>query len=107
VRSTATGVRLVLHAAPTSPQSTLLRRWAFVVENLDEVRARVWDLGVRVARDSGAPDHIYRRLAGASLYVHDRDCNEIELVELPPHSGFARASAQAVVSLAHSARAHR
>ena len=83
---TATGVRLVLHAVPTSLES---KRWGFVVENLDEVRARVWDHGVVVARDSGAPDHVYWRLVGGSLYVHDRDCNEIELVELAPRTRLA------------------
>ena len=57
------------------------RRWAFVVTNLEEVREIVWDLGVKVARDSGEPDHIFRGRSGASLYVHDPDGNEIELVE--------------------------
>lgn len=57
------------------------RRWAFVVTNLEEVREKVWDLGVKVARDSGEPDHVFRRRGGASLYVRDPDGNEIELVE--------------------------
>ena len=105
--TTETGVRLALHTAPTSRGSPLVRRWAFVVENLDDVRARVWELGVRVARDSGAPDHIYRRLDGGSLYVHDRDRNEIELVELASGSRLAHASSRGLVSLehAHPARA--
>mgnify|MGYP003579120453 FL=1 len=82
VMATATGARLVLNSAPPGGQSQVLRRWAFlVVGNLDDARARVWELGVKIARDSGAPDHIYRRRAGSSLYVHDRDGNEIELVE--------------------------
>jgi len=58
------------------------RRWAFVVTNLEEVREKVWDLGVKVARDSGEPDHIFRRGGRASLYVRDPDGNEIELVEM-------------------------
>ena len=108
VRATATGVRLVLHAVP-SPQPKLPRRWAFVVENLDDARARAWDLGVRVARDSGAPDHIYRRLDGASLYVHDRDGNEIELVELPQGARVAHAGTRGFTSLEHAyaLRVHR
>ena len=105
--TTATGSRLVLSAASNSSPSRLLRRWAFVVDNLDYVRARVWDLGVRVARDSGAPDHIYRRPAGASLYVHDRDCNEIELIELGRASRVAYAGTRGLVSLEHAARACR
>jgi catechol 2,3-dioxygenase-like lactoylglutathione lyase family enzyme len=108
VRATTKGARLALHPAP-SPRAKLLRRWAFVVENLDDARARAWDLGVRIARDSGAPDHIYRRLDGGSLYVHDRDGNEIELVELPPGARVARASARDLASLEHAqaARAFR
>ncbi len=58
------------------------RRWAFVVADLEEVREQVWELGVEVARDSGEPDHIFRRRGSASLYVRDPDGNEIELVEL-------------------------
>ncbi|HET7132344.1 MAG TPA: VOC family protein [Gammaproteobacteria bacterium] len=58
-----------------------LRRCTFVVSDLDTVREQVWDLGVKVARDSGEPDHIFRRRGRASLYVHDPDGNEIELVE--------------------------
>jgi catechol 2,3-dioxygenase-like lactoylglutathione lyase family enzyme len=53
------------------------RRWAFVVTDLEYVREKVWELGVRVARD-----HIFRQRGGASLYVHDPDGNEIELVEM-------------------------
>jgi catechol-2,3-dioxygenase len=51
------------------------------LSDLDAVRAQVWTLGVKVAHDSGEPDHIFRRRGGASLYVHDPDGNEIELVE--------------------------
>jgi predicted enzyme related to lactoylglutathione lyase len=74
---------LVLHQWPrrgSAPRP--LQRWAFVVaENLEEVRGRVWELGVKIARDSGAPDQVYRRATGDSLYVFDADGNEIELVE--------------------------
>ena len=63
-------------AWPAPPQ-----RWTFAVKNLEDVREKVWELGVKVARDSGEPDHIFRRRGGASLYVLDPDGNEIELVE--------------------------
>ncbi|HET8697830.1 MAG TPA: VOC family protein [Gammaproteobacteria bacterium] len=53
----------------------------FVVSDVDAVREQVWNLGVKIARDSGEPDHIFRRRGGASLYVQDPDGNEIELVE--------------------------
>lgn len=57
-------------------------RWAFVVRDLQIARERVWELGLRIARDSGEPDHVYRRAYADSLYVYDLDGNEIELVEL-------------------------
>jgi catechol 2,3-dioxygenase-like lactoylglutathione lyase family enzyme len=57
-------------------------RWAFVVKDVEAAREQVWELGVRIARDSGEPDHIYRRPGAHSLYLHDVDRNEIELVEL-------------------------
>jgi catechol 2,3-dioxygenase-like lactoylglutathione lyase family enzyme len=55
------------------------RRWAFLVGDIDKARETVWELGVAVARDSGAPDHIYNRPTGRSLYILDRDANEVEL----------------------------
>jgi catechol 2,3-dioxygenase-like lactoylglutathione lyase family enzyme len=57
----------------------LSRRWAFLVGDIDRAREAVWELGVTVARDSGAPDQIYCRPNGRSLYIHDRDANEVEL----------------------------
>ena len=75
--------------APAGPHQH--RRWAFVVTDLEDVREKVWELGVKVARDSGEPDHIFRQRGGASLYVLDPDGNEIELVQMhearesPPH----------------------
>lgn len=60
----------------------LMDRWAFVVADLDRVREAVWDFGISAARDSGDPDHIYRRSDGRSLYVRDPDGHEIELVEI-------------------------
>lgn len=59
----------------------LSRDWGFVVSDLESVRDAIWDLGVNVAHDSGEPDQIYRRPNGRSLYIHDPDGNEIELVE--------------------------
>ena len=66
-----------------------LRRWGFVVGNLDRARQAVWELGVRVARDSGEADHIYRWSNRRSLYVHDPDANEIELVEVWSYARYA------------------
>jgi hypothetical protein len=60
----------------------LLDRWAFVVADLDQVREAIWELGISAARDSGDPDHIFRRSHGRSLYVRDPDSHEIELVEI-------------------------
>jgi catechol 2,3-dioxygenase-like lactoylglutathione lyase family enzyme len=75
---------LVIHeqSDATCAETPALRRWAFVVTDLDNVRQAVWELGVNVARDSGDPDHIYRWANGRSLYVRDPDDNEIELVEI-------------------------
>jgi lactoylglutathione lyase len=56
-------------------------RWGFVVDDLDRAREAIWDLGVKVADDNGAPDHIRRWSNGRSLRVRDPDGNEIELVE--------------------------
>lgn len=74
---------LLLRPRCTVPdEAAQTRRWAFAVTNLEQVREKVWDLGVKVARDSGEPDHIFRRRGRASLYVRDPDGNEIELVEM-------------------------
>ena len=74
---------LVIHELHGAAQrsAAFMRCWGFVVKNLDRVRQRVWELGVSVARDSGAPDQIYRWSDGRSLYVRAPDGNEIELVE--------------------------
>ena len=63
---------------------------------IDDVRGRLWDLGVKVARDSGAPDHIYRRPSGSSVYIRDRDGNEIELVEPAVRSPLSHAAADRI-----------
>lgn len=59
----------------------LHRRWGFLVDDLDSVREAIWDLGVKVADDNGAPDHIRRWPNGRSLCVRDPDGNEIQLIE--------------------------
>lgn len=59
----------------------IYRQWGFVVDDLETVRDAVWDLGVTVAQDSGEPDQIFRWSNGRSLYIHDPDENEIELIE--------------------------
>jgi catechol 2,3-dioxygenase-like lactoylglutathione lyase family enzyme len=75
--------KLVLHAkSDVSVRPGAARRWGLLVKDLDAAREEVWDLGVAIARDSGAPDQIFRRLNGRSLYVHDPDGNVIELVEV-------------------------
>ncbi len=81
--ATATRVRLMLHQGDTPRGSRPpLQHWGFVVSDLDRARELAWDLGVKAARDSGDPDHIYRWSDRRALYVHDPDENEIELVEL-------------------------
>ncbi|HEX6994684.1 MAG TPA: VOC family protein [Gammaproteobacteria bacterium] len=77
--------RLVIHDAQATlrRRARCTRRWGFVVSDLDHVRGLVWELGVKVARDSGAPDHVYRWSNGRSLYVQAPDGHEIELVEMP------------------------
>src|SRR5690606_34009582 len=76
--------RLVIHDARAAVrrQARCIRRWAFVVRDIEHVRDMVWELGVKVTRDSGAPDHIYRWSNGRSLYVQAPDGHEIELVEM-------------------------
>ena len=78
------GLRVHLRRAhcPALPAWLRTSRWGFVVSDLDTTREQAWELGVRIARDSGALDHIYRRPSADSLYVHDPAGNEIELVEL-------------------------
>lgn len=74
---------LLIHEAPPVvwPPSRFVRAWGFVVYDLDRARQTVWDLGVGIARASGAPDQIFRWANGRSLYVVAPDGNEIELVE--------------------------
>jgi catechol 2,3-dioxygenase-like lactoylglutathione lyase family enzyme len=76
--------RLIIHDARAAVRrrARCVRRWAFVVTDLEHIRDMVWELGVKVARDSGAPDHIYRWSNGRSLYVQAPDGHEIELVEI-------------------------
>jgi hypothetical protein len=80
MRATAR-VDLVLHERRDGVDEPA-RRWGFVVADLDRAREAVWDLGVQIARDSGAPDHIYWWSNRRSLYIRDRDANDIELVEV-------------------------
>src|SRR5690606_26019168 len=77
-------VRLVIHDAQAAVRrkARCVKRWGFVVGDLDRVRELVWELGVKVARDSGAPDHIYRWPSSRSLYVQAPDGHEIQLVEI-------------------------
>ena len=80
----APGKALVIHDAGSAvrQRAQLERRWGFAVKDLDAVRQLVWELGVSVARDSGAADHIHRWANGRSLYVRAPDGVEIELVEI-------------------------
>lgn len=73
--------RLLIRTFEAVRAETGRPRLRFVVGNLDEVREVVWDSGVRVSRDSGQPDQIFRGPNGRSLYISDPDGNEIELVE--------------------------
>lgn len=81
--ATAGAARLAIREQGSEPRRTvpLHSRWGFLVDDLDGARAAIWDLGVKVADDNGAPDHIHRWSNGRSLRVHDPDGNEIELVE--------------------------
>lgn len=76
--------RLVIHDAQAAVRrkARCVKRWGFVVRNLDHVRGLAWELGVKVARDSGAPDQIYRWSSRRSLYVQAPDGHEIQLVEI-------------------------
>lgn len=75
--------RLAIHENDGSSNGPvpLHGRWGFLVDDLDAVREAAWDLGVKVADDNGAPDHIHRWSNGRSLRVLDPDGNEIELIE--------------------------
>jgi catechol 2,3-dioxygenase-like lactoylglutathione lyase family enzyme len=85
LEATKARATLMLHEqrSPLLRASRLWRRWGFVVTDLDRARQLVWELGVKIARDSGEPDHIYRWSNGRSLYIKDPNENEIELVETP------------------------
>lgn len=73
---------LAIHEQGSGPRTVPLHsRWGFLVDDLDGARAAIWDLGVKVADDNGAPDHIHRWSNGRSLSIRDPDGNEIELVE--------------------------
>ena len=76
------------YSVASSSPVPLHGRWGFLVDDLDRVRESVWDLGVRVADDNGAPDHIHRWANGRVLRVLDPDGNGIELIE---ECGYARA----------------
>ncbi len=78
------GTNLVIHDAQAAVRrrARCVRRWAFLVTDLERVRAQAWELGVTIARDSGAPDQIYRWPNGRSLYIQTPDGQEIELVEI-------------------------
>jgi catechol 2,3-dioxygenase-like lactoylglutathione lyase family enzyme len=83
--------RLTLHEHCDKMVPLTHRHWGFVVRDLEDVREAVWDLGVKVARESGEPDQIHRRPGGHSLYIQDPDGNEIELIE--PRRARCRAAA--------------
>ena len=78
------GTSLVIHDAQAAVRrrARCVRRWAFLVTDLERVRAQAWELGVTIARDSGTPDQIYRWPNGRSLYIETPDGQEIELVEI-------------------------
>ena len=91
---------LAIHESGDSPARpvSLHRRWGFLVEDLDSVREAIWDLGVKVADDNGAPDHIHNWPNGRLLQIRDPDGNVIELVEQgrarPPAARHARCPAR-------------
>jgi catechol 2,3-dioxygenase-like lactoylglutathione lyase family enzyme len=74
-------IRLVVRAIDAGRPAVALPRLRFVVGDLEDARAVLWDAGVGVSRDSGQPDQIFRGPTGRSLYIRDPAGNEIELVE--------------------------
>jgi catechol 2,3-dioxygenase-like lactoylglutathione lyase family enzyme len=80
----APGADLVLHEVQglVLVPGVFTRAWAFTVINLEHARQAIWDLSVRIARDSGAPDQIFRWPNARSLYIRSPEGNEIELVEV-------------------------
>lgn len=85
----ASNVELVLVARAGSVEKSFVRRcWGFLVADLEAVRGEIWDLGVKIACDSGAPDQIHRRGSTRLLYVHDPDGNRIPLVEVVAECAF-------------------
>jgi catechol 2,3-dioxygenase-like lactoylglutathione lyase family enzyme len=92
--SAASSAELVIHENESgAPLRNTLRRWGFVVVDLDWVRRAVWDLGIGIAEDSGEPDQIYRWENGRTLYIRDPDANVIELVDLDGEHATTRARA--------------
>lgn len=59
-----------------------VRELGFVVSNVDDARAWIRELGVPIARDSGATDQIFQWSNGRSLYVRAPDGVEIEIAEM-------------------------
>jgi len=52
-----------------------------VVADLDQVRARAWDFGTRVARRGDGADRILQPARSRSLWIYDPDGHALELVE--------------------------
>jgi catechol 2,3-dioxygenase-like lactoylglutathione lyase family enzyme len=113
VRMSTRDVRLALngHAGATLAST---RRWTFVVDDLDEVREAIWNLGVAPVEDGVAsePDPVSRRRR--RLIICDADGNQIELIErlsvgargvIPPH--YLRGNRRTVRGPSRSSRHNR
>jgi catechol 2,3-dioxygenase-like lactoylglutathione lyase family enzyme len=72
--------QLVLHVGREhAPAKSAAASATLTVTNLDEVRDRVWDAGVPIARGEAAPAQIVDHGTRRSLYVRDPDGHDLEL----------------------------
>jgi catechol 2,3-dioxygenase-like lactoylglutathione lyase family enzyme len=79
------GRALLLHDSPGAAGAQAGDGLGFVVADLDQVRARAWDFGARVARHkNGGGEHQPGR--SRSLWLYDPDGRELELVETDCHN---------------------
>lgn len=77
-------VYVAIHEHGGRPPAELpVRRWSFVVLNVDHVREIVWDHGVATADGSDEPRRMQSWRATRSFLISDPDGHQIELVERP------------------------
>jgi catechol 2,3-dioxygenase-like lactoylglutathione lyase family enzyme len=71
--------QLVLHARREPVPRGTAESTTLTVTNIEEVRDRVWDAGVPIARGEAAPAQIVDHGTRRSLYVRDPDGHDLEL----------------------------